>query len=246
MRFYSFAKCVGVLFVLSFALMEFPFVGSTAQNAEDQAQPPFEITQVDLFSIKNWNSTQVSILGIRLGMSRREIHMLVSKAGLRLDGDLAQGCLQERPCNVFEGNGDKGMNLIFGGTGVLEKIRIEAQRRNASRQERSKWLVSKFQGATRQFVESYSDSRRIQTLGLSDAMRAEEMTPYSAWDTSSSEFVRNMGGILAKNIRPIHQEYEYCRLGLILHVDFHDQDSSTDAFVDRLMIEFMRPNTCSK
>jgi hypothetical protein len=215
--------------------MEFPSASWTAQQAENRIQSPIEITQVDLFGMKNWNSMQVSILGFRLGMTRQDTLMVALKTGLRFDDDLGQACLKEKACNVFEGGRYNGVSLIYGEGEVLEKIQIEAQRRNASRQERSSWAVSKFQGATRQFVESYSDNLRNQILGSSDAMRAGKMTPPSVRGSNPS-------GLMP----PAHREYQYSRLGLTLYLDLHDQTLSTDQAIEKLTIEFMRPKMLSK
>jgi len=236
MRHPPLVKCAGILASLFVVMTEFFSASTAAQSPQDQAQSPLEITQVDLFSIKNWNSMQVSVVGLVLGMTRQETLMIAMKIGLRLDDDLGQGCLKERTCNVFEGGKYNGVSLIYGESETVEKIRIEAHRRHASKEERSGWLVSRFQGATRRFVESYSDSVRNQVLGPIDAMWVGKMKPFPAWDAHS------MGLEL-----PAHRRgYQYRRLGLILYVDLQEPYPQSDDDIEKLTIEFVPPRTLSK
>src|SRR5579872_3153565 len=43
-----------------------------------------EITHSDLFSVKDWNSTQVRIAGLHLGMSRNEANSATKASGFEL------------------------------------------------------------------------------------------------------------------------------------------------------------------
>jgi hypothetical protein len=236
MRHLSFVRSVALL-APSLAVTTGFFSDSTAaQSPQAPARPPLEITQVDLFSLKNWNSMQVSVLGLMLGMTRRETFMVALKNGLRLDDDLGHGCVKEQICNVLEGGRYNGVSLIYGENDVLEKIRIEAHLRHTSSEERSSSLVSRFRGETRRLFESYSDSVRNQILGPIDKMWVGRMKPFPAWDP------RSAGGKLSASRRG----YQYKKHGLILQVDLHEPYPQDDNDIEKLTIEFVPPTMLSK
>ena len=236
MRHLSFVRSVALL-APSLAVTTGFFSDSTAaQSPQAPARPPLEITQVDLFSLKNWNSMQVSVLGLMLGMTRRETSMVALKNGLRLDDDLGHGCVKEQICNVLEGGRYNGVSLIYGENDVLGKIRIEAHLRHTSSEERSSSLVSRFRGETRRLFESYSDSVRNQILGPIDKMWVGKMERFSAWDERSSGLP-----LLAHR-----RGYQYRRYGLILYVDLHEPAHGSDSDVEKLTIEFVPPAMLSK
>ncbi len=236
MKHFPFVRRVALLAAPLAATTGFCSAWTTAQPPQSQTRPPFEITQVDLFSLKNWNSTQVSVLGLMLEMTRREALMVAVKNRLRLDDDLGQGCLKEKTCNVLEGGRYNGLSLVYGENELVERIRIEAHIRHTSREERSSWLVSRFQGETRRLFESYSDSVRNQILGPIDSMWVGKMKPLSAWDT------RSYGLEL-----PAHRRgYQYGKQGLILYADLHEPNPQSDDDVEKLTIEFVPPTMLSK
>jgi hypothetical protein len=236
MRHLPFVNCVALLALPLAVTMGFFSPLTTAQSMPAQTRPPFEITQVDLVSLKNWNSTQVSVLGLMPGMTRRETLMAAQKEGLRLDDDLGQGCLTEKTCNVLEGGRDNGVSLIYGENELVERFRVEARLRHTSREERSGWIVSRFQGETRRLFESYSDSVRNQILGPIDKMWVGKMERFSAWDARSSGLP-----LLAHR-----RGYQYRRYGLILYVDLHEPALGSDNDVEKLTIEFVPPAMLSK
>ena len=231
-----FLRCTGLLASLLAETMGILSTSAAARSPQNQAQSPLEITQIDLFSVKKWNSMQVSVLGLMLGMTRRETLMVALKAGLRLDDDLGQGCLKEKTCNVVEGDKYNGMSLIYGEDEILEKIRIEARIRHVSKEERSGRLVSRFQGDTRRLFESYSDSVRNQVLGPIDAMWVGKMKRFPDWDPRSA------------GPHPLFHRrgYQYKKHGLILYVDLHEPDPQSDDDIEKLTLEFVPPKTLSR
>lgn len=236
MRHLPFLKRVAPLALPLAVTMGFFSAWIAAQSLQAQVRPPLEITQVDLFGLKKWNSTQVSVLGLRLGMTRRETLMIAQKEGLRLDDDLGQGCLNEMTCNVIKGGRYSGVSLIYGENELMERIRVEAHLRHTSREERSDSVVGMFRGETRRLFESYSDSVRSQVLGPIDAMWIGKMKPYSAWDPHSD-------GLPLPAYR---RGYEYRRHGLILSVDLHEPALGSDSDLEKLTIEFVPPAMLSK
>ncbi len=236
MRHLPFVKRVALLALPLAVTTGFFSALATAQSPQAQARPPLEITRGDPFSLKTWNSTQVSVLGLMLGMTRRETLMVAQKEGLRLDDDLGQGCLNEKTCNILEGGRYNGVSLIYGESEVLEKIRIEAHLRHTSREERSGSVVGRFRGETRRLFESYSDSVRNQILGPIDAMWVGKMKQPPAWDT------RSYGLDL-----PAHRRgYQYRKHGLILYVNLHAPALGSNNDVEKLAIEFVPPTSLSK
>ncbi len=236
MRHLPFVRRVGLLALPLAVATGFFSALTAAQSPQAQVRSPLEITQLDLFSIRNWNSTQVSVFGLMLGMTRRETLVVTQKTGLRLDDDLGQGCLNEKTCSVLEGGRYNGVSLIYDDSEILEKIRIEAQIRHVSKEERSGWVVGRFQGETRRLFESYSDSVRSQILGPIDAMWAGKMKPFPAWDPHSAD------GTL-----PAHRRgYQYKKHGLILYADLHEPHPQDENDIEKLTIEFVRPTMLSK
>ncbi len=232
MRHLPFFGYAGI--VVSLAFISPGYSPNQADGQIAQNRGAFEITGVDLFGIKGWDSRQVSVLGFMLGMERREAFMIAQRDEVHLDDDHGQGCLTAKTCSVIQGGNFNGVNLYFGETDVLEKIGIEVRFRNVSREERSASVADRFNGVTRRFVESYSDNLRIRTLGRTDVIRAGKMPTPPVWANKISTYFPPA---------PARFEYQYGSLGLILHVDLHDPAMGTDSAIDRLTIEFVRPGT---
>ncbi len=200
------------------------------QPSQSRSEPPLEITQADLFAAKSWNSNRVSVLGFMLGMERRNALLVAQQNRLALDDERGQGCLKEKTCSVLDGNKYNGVDLTFDDGEVLGKISILAWRKNASKKERSVWIASKFRGATRQLVESYSDNLRIRTLGPADVMQAGKMKTPSSWRGSPG-----------RAWLPSRRKFEYNRLGVTLVIDGISVGFSNDSAVEKLTIEFEPP-----
>ncbi len=215
------------------AIPSVPFTAdyTAAQTSQDRGGVRLEMTQVDLFGMKGWDSRQVSVLGFRLGMGRRDALLTAQQDEMRLDDDHGQGCLTAKTCSVIEEGKFNGIDLYFGESDIVEKIGIEIRFRNVSKEERSASVSNRFTGATHRFVESYSDNLRIRTFGRTDAIRAGKMNTPGWVRGTSTGFPSS----------PAQFEYLYSSLGLILHVDLHDPTFGTDPTVDRLTIEFVRP-----
>ena len=173
---------------------------SRGGGLSQDAQSSIEITQVDLFSIKEWDSAHVAFLGFRLGMERREAFRNAQNGGLTMDDDSGQGCLKAETCHLLDFGKYIGLALTFGIRDTIQRIRVEMPSSNPSKEEMENWLVKKMPGQTREFFENYSDSLRARLLGIAnanwfDAPRAE------AWPNEHA-----------------NQEYQYYSKGLILHI----------------------------
>ncbi len=224
---------LALLFLTAQDLRAFPQAAATQPS---KPQPRFDIAKVDLFGLKDWRSDQVSILGFMLGMSRPDVLRSAQQNELHLDDDHGQGCLKDSTCSVFSGHKYCGIALLFDEGDALDKIRVELQRRNASREERSSWLATKFQGTTLQFAESYSDNLRIRILGFPDAMSAGGILPPPLLTRPS-----------AKNSSLPHREYQYSRKGVVLLLDLQEGAfGGEDGPFENLTLEFVRPAKSTK
>jgi hypothetical protein len=226
-----------VLFSFSFSL--FIVYSLKAQTSQSQAQTPLEITKIDLFGLKGWESTQVSVRDFQLGMSRKKAAHTAQSEELILDDDLGQACLKEKTCHVLNNGKYIGVSLVFNAEDVVEMIVIEAYRRNASREERSVSLSGMFLGNTRQLAADYSDNSRLRILGNADIYEVTTPEEPSVWRR------------LMRRSReaPIQLKYQYSRLGLVVRADLkggtlHAVPASGKP--EFLTFEFVRPQTASK
>jgi len=192
-----------------------------------------EITGTDLFATDHWLSTQVSVKGLMLGMSRRRAVEVLAPQHLNLDDASGQGCRSNSSvCYVLRLGTYTGMTVAFGDNDTMEKIAIDAYNRTASKDERSACLSHDFAGKTRELVEDYSDHLRVRILGNAEKY-AVKLPP----------FPRARLLLPPRNDRPItHYQYFYLRRGLILHTYV----SGRDGFIgqgplDKLVLEFVPP-----
>jgi hypothetical protein len=236
------SRCVQrIIFLVLFSFSFSPFIASSlkAQTSQSLAQTPLEITKIDLFGCKGWESTQVSVRGFMLGMARKEAANTAQSEALILDDDLGQACLKEKTCNVLSNGKYIGVSLVFNAEDVVETIIIEAYRRNASREERSVWLSGMFLGNTRQLAADYSDNSRLRILGHADIYEVTTPEEPSVWRR------------LMRRSReaPIQLKYQYSRLGLVVRADMSDgilYPVPVSGKPEFLTFEFIRPQTASK
>jgi len=175
--------------------------GEPLQNA----QPAIEITQVDLFSLKGWDSSQVAFFDFRLGMRRNEAFRNAQNQELTMDDDSGQGCLKAASCHVLKSGGYIGLSLSFGVSDSIQRITIVMPSSSGSKGEKEDWVVTKLRGQTRELFENYSDSLRARLLGIANANWFDAprgMPPYDGHTIDGHTI----------------QEYQYYSKGLILHV----------------------------
>jgi len=178
------------------------FPSSTGAGPAQNAQSSVEITQVDLFSLKGWDSGQVTFLGFRLGMRRNEAFRNAQNRELTMDDDSGQGCLKAATCHLLHSGGYIGLSFSFGIQDTIQRIRIEMPSSYASKEQREAWLAAKIPGKTGELFEKYSDNMRARLLGVADA------SWFDAPTTGRSPF----------SLQSAKQEYQYYSKGLILHV----------------------------
>jgi hypothetical protein len=132
------------------------------------AQEMLEATAVDVFSAKDWDSRQISVLGFRLGMSRTEALSVAQQRGLRLINPLPPNAGEERREDVLGIHGPDGwtgVDLVFGKDAQVEEIDMDLFVGFAGG---AQWIAERLKGASRQLAVHYSDKLRVQLLGRED------------------------------------------------------------------------------
>lgn len=136
-----------------------------------------EITQVDLFTLKEWDSGQVAFSGFRLGMKRNEAFRNAQARELALDDDFGQGCLKAPTCYLLQSGRYIGLSMSFGIQDSIQRIRIETPSSDGSKKDRESWMVRKLRGQTSELFENYSDSLRARLLGIANANWSDAPRP---------------------------------------------------------------------
>jgi len=209
--------------------------GSPLQGQSTQPAHPIEITGVDLFSLKNWNSMQVEVLGVRLGLGRKDTLKAVQAASATLDDNSGQGCLKEKTCNVHRAGKYVGVVVTFDDGDILRKITIEGPNRNTSREEQASMLAAKFSGKTLQLARSYSDNLRLQILGPADSLQ-------TSIEQSRSRIRLKMSDVPSP--QRLRREHRYSRLGLIVVTETVEDPAPNlqTPSVQKLAFEFVPPH----
>lgn len=202
-----------------------------------QNPPAQEITAVDLFRLRGWNSRQVSVLGFRLGMGRKDCVRIAQNQSLILDDTSGQSCLQDSSCAVYDGGRYTGITLSFDRANAVDKISLEVFRAETAKAERGNLITAKLIGDTRRFAEAYSDNLRVQLLGGASKFNAERPMTRSARRKQLSGFPV-----------PTHMQYIYSGLGLILVLDTMDRSlmNPQPAGLKLVTFEFVPPDAAVK
>lgn len=165
------SKIAGVATAAVFALI---WSGSAFLSL--QAQPPvkrIEMTETDLFATRGWKSSQVSVLGFHLGMSRKEAVDRATRRGLDLETDQqVPGCL-ENSCEVCHIHGVcVGLWLRFGTDGQVRGMSIMRPPDVAASAVGKACVTHLFKGQTRLFFDHPSKELRLTLFG--DEARSKE------------------------------------------------------------------------
>jgi hypothetical protein len=131
------------------------------------------------------------------------------------------------------------VTLVFNAEDVVEKITVDAFKRNASREERSSWLSANPLGETRRLAEDYSENARIRILGHADRYKTKMPEGPSLWRRS----------VQYPSAKPVRCGFYYNRLGLILHAELTGEFITADPVggrIEALTFEFVQPQPASK
>ena len=184
-----------------------------------------EITQVDLFSLKDWNSTQISVYGLRLGMTLEQTTTALSEKRLNLydTADRTACGPTSRVCYVSKEATQDGTDVTvqFGKGDEIDMIDIGSPWINPMGHHRNPANVTanSFKGETRRFFFHYSDELRLKFLGAPDSVAKSPTT----------------NAIQA-------QRYTYDRLGLVVYTNRYLREGMKHPSAPELSsIEFVMP-----
>lgn len=124
-----------------------------------------ELTRTDLFSVHGWRSTDVSVLGLHLGMTREQAVANARAHGLRVADQGVGGPCRRSVCAVLRNHTWVGITLNFDARGVVTQVEVGTAPYFADPAVRAMSVTHKFKGATRELFEHYSEALRVNLLG---------------------------------------------------------------------------------
>jgi len=177
-------------------------------RAAPENETPVELTQADLFALRNWQSKSVAVNGVALGMTKLQTSQTLQARGLMLRTNVkaAGPCRTEEDfCHVNKADGPwTGVDLFFDHDRLV-KITVmfpddavpAVQKANVTHQ---------FKGLTYKLFRHYSDGLRNQIFGPAEGKER----PYDPhFPDSTLKYV----------------EYDYMRSGVIVLVTINTSDS---------------------
>jgi len=175
---------VGLTMVLLGSLFFSP--PNTCPNVAPQNGNPVELTQVDLFSLPDWQHKPVAIEGFALGMTRSEATQLAGDHGLKFLPNMPtktvgvqKGPGLQASCAVYKNHGNYvGIDLYFDAADHVSKMGVsvsvdmdpEVMRVSVSR---------RFRGLTYEFFDHYSEGLRNKIFGPAEG-KEKPFIPASA------------------------------------------------------------------
>lgn len=207
-------RIVSIVFVLWLALFG-DFGCFRARGAVVAKQ--IDLSDVDLFSVPDWEHQQVIIAGVTLGMTRAQVFEAAGVRGLKLRSTRLPGTTAELhapcatdSCSVSQVSGNWiGVDLSFR-SDLVVKITVSVPV-DAGPEVKAVNLARTFKGLTYRFFNTYSDRLRLSTLGAAD----EKETPMIV-------------GTQLSNLASV--EYGYSRLGLVVHITIDKRDNPPNPF----------------
>jgi hypothetical protein len=157
---------------------------SVLSQAAPAKKPTIELTRVDLFAQHGWKSTDVSILGVQLGMTRDQAKKIISGKGLILKCFLPNGNGNEIPdgpaCEAFfPPSTDTTVGFAFDDAGKVRELGIDQL---ATAMVWNNHQVSRkgLHGYTSSLVNHYTEALREQLLGSPDVNEQKQNWPSEA------------------------------------------------------------------
>jgi hypothetical protein len=178
-----------------------------------------EITKKDLFEVKNWDGTQVDVLGFHLGMTRQEANVIAHRNGLNLliaDVRGSATCSGEK-CEVCDAKVIcPGIILDFSQDHVVG-VEVSRIPEYGALVVRRAAITKQFKSKTSLLFNHYSNDLRLKLLGHEDSRE------------------------LPSDKNPLYQgmvTYKYLRLGVKVFVspNPHGPESTAD-----LVVTFVAP-----
>jgi hypothetical protein len=125
-----------------------------------------ELTETDLFSRKDWNSTEIRVLGFHLGMTRRDADENARQRDLSLVSTVDSTVCHGKICEVCDARDIcPGVTLSFGDSERIDRMDVSRIPEDAAAEVRRAAIVLRFKGSTYQLFNHYSEALRIRLLG---------------------------------------------------------------------------------
>lgn len=153
---------------------------SQIQGGHDSASRIIEITRTDLFLYHNWDSTKVSVLGLRLGMTREEASEQLRYYKFHLeDADPGpQKICRQAMCDVHNSLGVySAIVVFFDPSNHVVEILIERIPADAGVSVRKAAITNRFKGSTYSLFNNYSTALRKSLLGVESAVDSDPTYP---------------------------------------------------------------------
>jgi hypothetical protein len=138
--------------------------------ASNKASSSLEITEVDLFSFRQWTSLDISVGGFKLGMTKEDVSRLAERKAYKILDTLGrkQECEQER-CDVYsQSSRPLGVSLVYGDDAKLREIEIDSSQMYSESGEPD-WakdvIALKLHGDTDRLVNHFSQELCHKLLG---------------------------------------------------------------------------------
>jgi hypothetical protein len=162
-----------VLFLACLFLVAYPvFAQSTSM-----AGRTVELTEVDLFSLPDWQHQTIAVDGFTLDMTKEQAVEIAKRKGLILRNKQMLGKVGEpnvpctqRVCAVDKLDGPWIGVDLFLDMDRVSKIKVSIPG-DADAEVKNVNIATEFKGRTRQFFNNYSDDLRIKILGVSDGKK---------------------------------------------------------------------------
>jgi hypothetical protein len=134
----------------------------------NQPKEVLDITSTDIFSLNSWESSQVTVLGFKLGMARGDATRLAGRSGFKLLNSAppkaGQECNQDL-CSIYAEGRATSVHLIFGQGERVKEIRMDLYVAEAGG---PMWIAQQLKGESKELAVQYSDELRLKLLGRED------------------------------------------------------------------------------
>lgn len=164
------------------------------------APPCRELSSQDVFGEPGWNSGNLCVLGLRIGMTRTEAVTAAERSGMRLSSTLHESPQRCEWCDVMQADFHQGVLVRFGDSDRISEILIDLYVVDAARDKSRHWVSQRLVGKIGQLARNYSDRLRLELLGKEDHKYEEGPAT----------------GLKAPNWK---QTFTYSKLGLRLNVE---------------------------
>lgn len=161
-------RMIALTIILIWSLVAEPCLTLLGSASPSQITERIELTETDLFETKNWDSSQVDVVGFHLGMTRQEAKINARRNGFKLlipDLRGSATCSGEK-CEVCDANVIcPGIMLDFSGDDHVIGVEILKIPDYGAEVVKKAAITNRFKGKTRLLFDRYSNHLRLELLG---------------------------------------------------------------------------------